>query len=97
MKTIMGRACSWHSSPAMPHRSIPGIPSPNGRPISATRACRFPPGDGRLFDLKKAAESKTYCDEFAGQARDNGVEITELSTHLLGPAGGGASAYDESL
>ncbi len=45
---------------------------------------QVPSWDGRLFDLKKAAESKTYCDEFAGVAKANGVAITELSTHLQG-------------
>jgi sugar phosphate isomerase/epimerase len=27
------------------------------------RGVQIPTWDGRLFDLKKAAESKTYCDE----------------------------------
>ena len=35
-------------------------------------------------DLDKAAESQDYCDEIAGVCRANGVEITELSTHLQG-------------
>jgi hypothetical protein len=34
----------------------------------------IPPWDGRLFDLARAAESKTYCDEVACIARENGVE-----------------------
>ena len=40
--------------------------------------------DPRLIDLKKAAESKDYCDELKGTAVENGVEITELATHLQG-------------
>src|SRR3546814_13738314 len=48
------------------------------------KGVQVPSWDGRLIDLKKAAESKDYCDEFAGVARENGVEITELSTHLQG-------------
>jgi sugar phosphate isomerase/epimerase len=36
------------------------------------------------MDLKKAAESKGYCEELLGTARENGVEISELSTHLQG-------------
>src|SRR5215217_7286713 len=43
------------------------------------RGVQIPTWDGRLFDLKKAAESKTYCDEVKGAALSNGVEITELS------------------
>lgn len=45
---------------------------------------QVPSWDGRLFDLDKAASSKTYCDEIAGVAAANGVAITELSTHLQG-------------
>jgi len=45
---------------------------------------QVPSWDGRLIDLAKAAESKDYCDEFKGTARENGVEVTELSTHLQG-------------
>lgn len=45
---------------------------------------QVPSGDTRLFDLALAAESKTYCDEVVGVARANGVQITELSTHLQG-------------
>ena len=51
---------------------------------------QVPSWDGRLFDLAKAAESKDYCDEFKGVAAENGVQVTELSTHLAGPACGGA-------
>ena len=36
------------------------------------------------MDLKKAAESKAYCEELLGTARANGVEISELTTHLQG-------------
>ena len=46
------------------------------------KGVQVPSWDGRLIDLKKAAASKDYCDEFAGVARANGVEVTELSTHL---------------
>lgn len=45
---------------------------------------QVPTWDGRCMDLKKAAESKGYCDELVGTARENGVEISELSTHLQG-------------
>ncbi|MFK7887331.1 MAG: sugar phosphate isomerase/epimerase family protein [Gammaproteobacteria bacterium] len=45
---------------------------------------QIPTWDTRLFDLAKAATSKTYCDEVAGICADAGVAITELSTHLQG-------------
>jgi sugar phosphate isomerase/epimerase len=55
---------------------------------------QVPSGDGRLFDLTRAAESQDYCDEFAGKARDNGVAITELSAHLQGQLVAVHPAYD---
>ncbi|MCB1990915.1 MAG: sugar phosphate isomerase/epimerase, partial [Geminicoccaceae bacterium] len=46
------------------------------------KGVQIPSWDGRLFDLKKAAESKTYCDEVKGTVESHGLAITELSTHL---------------
>jgi sugar phosphate isomerase/epimerase len=48
------------------------------------KGIQIPSWDGRLFDLKKAASSKTYCDEVKGTVAAHGLEITELSTHLQG-------------
>jgi sugar phosphate isomerase/epimerase len=59
------------------------------------KGVQVPSWDGRLIDLKTAATSKTYCDEFAGVARANGVEVTELSTHLQGQLVAVHPAYDE--
>jgi len=59
------------------------------------RGVQIPTWDRRLFDLEKAAESKTYCDEIAGVCRDAGVEITELSTHLQGQLVAAHPAYGE--
>lgn len=70
------------------------------RPITAWAAdCGYvgvqvPSGDARLFDLSLAAESQDYCDEIAGQARENGVAITELSAHLQGQLVAVHPAYD---
>jgi sugar phosphate isomerase/epimerase len=58
---------------------------------------QLPTWDARLVDLKKAASSKTYCDELAGIARTNGVEITELATHLQGQLVAVHPAYDEAF
>jgi sugar phosphate isomerase/epimerase len=46
--------------------------------------------------LKKAAESRSYCDEIKGIAKNNGVEITELSTHLQGQLVAVHPAYGEA-
>ncbi len=61
------------------------------------KGVQVPSWDGRLFDLKKAAESKTYCDELKGTAKKNGVEITELSTHLQGHLVAIHPTYDEAV
>ncbi len=45
---------------------------------------QIPSWDTRLFDLGKAADSKTYCEELSGAAAENGIAITDLSTHLQG-------------
>ncbi len=54
---------------------------------------QLPSWDGRVMDLAKAAESKTYCDELKGQC--NGLAITELASHLQGQLVAVHPAYDE--
>lgn len=61
------------------------------------KGIQVPSWDRRFFDLKKAAESKTYCDEIKGIAQRNGVEITELSTHLQGQLVAVHPVYDEAF
>jgi hypothetical protein len=58
---------------------------------------QIPTWDGRFFDLKKAAESKAYCDELKGTAARHGIEITELATHLQGQLVAVNPAYDDAL
>ena len=55
---------------------------------------QVPSWDARLIDLVRAAESKDWCEEWAGVARENGVEVTELSTHLQGQLVAVHPAYD---
>jgi sugar phosphate isomerase/epimerase len=55
---------------------------------------QIPTSQDWLFDLQKAAESKTYCDEIAGKVNAHGLEITELSTHLQGQLVAVHPAYD---
>ncbi len=55
---------------------------------------QMPTLDSWLIDLKKAAESKTYCDELKGKVKSHGLEITELSTHLQGQLVAVHPAYD---
>ena len=58
---------------------------------------QVPSWDDRFIDLSKAAESKDYCDELKGIAVANGVEITELSTHLQGQLVAVHPAYDTAF
>jgi sugar phosphate isomerase/epimerase len=52
------------------------------------------PTDKRLFDLERAADSQTYCDEITGMLAEHGLAITELSTHLQGQLVAVHPAYD---
>ena len=61
------------------------------------KGVQIPSWDGRLFDLAKAAESKTYCDEVKGVLEESGVQVTELSTHLQGQLVAVHPAYDEAF
>ena len=61
------------------------------------KGIQIPTFDGRLFDLDKAADSETYCDEVKGICADAGVEITELSTHLQGQLVAVNPAYDSAF
>ena len=58
------------------------------------KGVQIPSWDKRIFDLDQAAESKDYCDTLIGQAAENGIEITELSTHLQGQLVAVHPAYD---
>ncbi|PSM17977.1 sugar phosphate isomerase/epimerase [Nitratireductor sp. StC3] len=61
------------------------------------KGVQIPTWDGRLFDLKKAASSKDYCDEVKGVCAEAGVEVTELSTHLQGQLVAVHPAYDSAF
>jgi sugar phosphate isomerase/epimerase len=61
------------------------------------KGVQIPSWDARLFDLARAAESKTYCDEVKGTLAEAGVELTELSTHLQGQLVAVHPAYDAAF
>lgn len=56
---------------------------------------QIPTWDDRAIDLKQAAESKTYCDEYKGKLAEIGVEVSELSTHLQGQLVAVNPVYDK--
>lgn len=59
------------------------------------KGVQIPSWDARCVDLKKLAESKTYADEIRGIVEEEGLEITELSTHLQGQLVAVHPAYDQ--
>ncbi len=59
------------------------------------KGVQIPSWDSRLFDLKRAAESRTYCDEVRGTLARHGLQLTELSTHLQGQLVAVHPAYNE--
>jgi sugar phosphate isomerase/epimerase len=61
------------------------------------KGVQIPTWIGALFDLAKAAESKSYCDEIAGIAGSHGLAITELATHIQGQLVAVNPAYDEAF
>jgi sugar phosphate isomerase/epimerase len=58
------------------------------------KGVQIPTPDARLFDLAKAAESKSYCDDLGGTLTAHGLQVTELSTHLQGQLVAVHPAYD---
>jgi sugar phosphate isomerase/epimerase len=59
------------------------------------KGVQIPTNDPNFFDMAKVAESKTYADEIKGKLNEQGVEITELSTHLQGQLVAVHPAYDK--
>ena len=61
------------------------------------KGVQIPTDNPICMDLKLAADSQTYCDEFKGQLKEYGVEITELSTHIQGQLVAVHPAYDTAF
>lgn len=97
MKTIKGPALflAQFAGDAAPFNSWDGITK--WAADCGYRGVQVPTWDARLIDLARAAESRDYCDEFKGVAAANGVEVTELSTHLQGQLVAVHPAYDEAF
>ncbi|HET8726836.1 MAG TPA: sugar phosphate isomerase/epimerase [Alphaproteobacteria bacterium] len=97
MKTIKGPAIflAQFAGDAAPFNSLDAIAGwATGH---GYKGVQIPSWDGRLFDLKTAAESKDYCDEVRGTLAARGVEVTELSTHLQGQLVAVHPAYDAAF
>src|SRR5712691_3212951 len=94
MRTIKGPGIflAQFAGDAAPFNSLKSIAA-----WAAKLGCKgvqIPSWDARLFDLKRAAESKAYCEEVRGTVAGCGLEITELSTHLQGQLVAVHPAYD---
>jgi sugar phosphate isomerase/epimerase len=75
-----------------PFDSLPNITKWAGE--LGYKGVQIPTWDARVIDLERAASSKDYCDEIKGICEGNGVEITELATHLQGQLVAVHPAYD---
>jgi len=97
MKTIQGPAIflAQFASENPPFNNLNDI-SRWARSL-AYKGVQIPTWDSRLFDLERAAQSKTYCDEVRGTLASNQVELTELSTHLQGQLVAVHPAYDQAF
>jgi sugar phosphate isomerase/epimerase len=94
MKTIKGPGIflAQFAGDAAPFNSLPAIA--DWVAGLGYKAIQIPSWDARLFDLAKAADSQTYCDEVKGMLAEKGLAITELSTHLQGQLVAVHPAYD---
>ncbi|MCJ8331364.1 MAG: sugar phosphate isomerase/epimerase [Lentisphaeria bacterium] len=48
------------------------------------KGIQIPAWDPRVIDIDLAAESKDYCDDYAGKLKEMGLEVTEVATYLAG-------------
>ncbi|MBA4490830.1 sugar phosphate isomerase/epimerase [Paracoccus sp. S1E-3] len=58
---------------------------------------QVPSNDARLFDLDLAVASQDWRDEFLGIAAQNGVAVTELSSHIQGQLVAVNPVYDAAF
>src|SRR3978361_403863 len=97
MKTLKGPALflAQFASDEAPFDSLAGIAG--WAKAAGFEGVQIPSWDARLFDLARAAESDTYCDEVKGALSEAGLQLTELSTHLQGQLVATHPAYDVAL
>jgi len=94
MKTIKGPAIflAQFIGDAAPFNTLDGIA--RWAAGYGYKGVQIPSWEPRLFDLRRAAESKAYCDEIRGVLARHGLQPTELSTHLQGQLVAVHPAYD---
>ncbi len=101
MRTIKGPAIflAQFAGDAPPFNNLKAIAGWAGEGAGGLgfKGVQIPSWDRRLFDLAKAAESQTYCDEIKGILAERGLQVTELSTHLQGQLVAVHPAYDTAF
>ena len=93
MKTIKGPAIflAQFAGDSAPFNTLAGMA--NWAASLGFVGVQIPSWDARLFDLKQAAESQAYCDDILGILSNEGLTLTELSTHLQGQLVASHPAY----
>jgi len=61
------------------------------------KGVQIPTWDTRIFNLKLAAESQTYCDDITGMLASKGLQVTELASHITGQLVAVHPAYDQIM
>ena len=97
MKTIKGPALflAQFAGDAAPFNSLDAITK--WAASIGYKGVQIPSWDARFIDLDLASTSQGYCDDLRGIAAANGIEITELSTHLQGQLVAVHPAYDTAF
>src|SRR5205823_671426 len=97
MKAIKGPAVflAQFAGDAPPFNTLPAIAG--WAAGLGFKGVQIPTWDRRLFDLERAADSQTYCDEVKGTLAERGLQVTELSTHLQGQLVAVHPAYDTAF
>ena len=84
MKTIQGPGIflAQFIGPTAPFDSLDGLAA--WAASLGYRGVQMPTSNPAIFDLERAATSDTYCDEVKGRLAAQGLQVTELSSHLQG-------------
>ena len=61
------------------------------------KGLQLPAWDARFIDIKKAAQSDTYCSEINGVLADCGLKITDMASHIQGQLCAVHPAHDKWL
>ena len=94
MRTIKGPAVflAQFARDEAPYDSLPGLAA--WAKAKGFRGAQLPAWDARVIDIGKAAESQTYADEVKGLLAGQGLEVTELASHLQGQLVAAHPAFD---